>query len=135
MPLCPSCAQEFREGALACPGCKTPTLRGRKRWLLIGTALVLAPALVYLLWIGILGADFLEKKAQRFSFDERLLYMECCLAGAIVELAALWFLNRVLRRPFHLFLTLGAAILALVSIPLAISFFVEIFVIGLRGWH
>lgn len=131
---CPNCAHELLEVALVCPACKTHTLRGRKRWLLIGAALVLAPALIYLVWVGILGADFLENKAQHFGFDERLLYMECCFAGVIVELAAMWFLNRVLRRPFNL-LTLGAAFLALVSIPLAISFFVEIFVIGLGGSH
>jgi hypothetical protein len=134
MPPCTDCGHELPKDALVCPACKTPTRRGRKRWLRIGAPLVFAPPLLYLLWVGVLGADFIAKKSQRFGFDERLIYMECCLGALIVEVAALWFLNRVLRRSFDL-LTVSATLLALVSIPLAIVFFMEVFVIGLRGWR
>jgi hypothetical protein len=134
MPPCTGCAIEVAEDTLVCPSCRTPTHIGRKKSLRIGAALVLAPALFYFLWVGILGADFLAKKARHLGIDDRLVYMECCLAGAIVEFAALWFLNRVLRRPFNL-LTVCAALLAMVSIPFVIFLFVEIILIGLSGWN
>ena len=94
---------------------QTPTHRGRKRSFLIRAAPVLAPGLFYLLCVGVLGLDFVAKKAPFFGIDERLVYMEYCFGGVIVEIAALWLLRPdSLRRPIDL-LTIGAALLAIVS--------------------
>jgi hypothetical protein len=133
MPSCTGCVLEVAEGALVCPACKRPTHRGRRRSLLVGAALVLAPALFYLLWTAVLGADFLAKKSPLFGVDERLVYMLSCFASVILEVVGLWFLDRALRLPVDL-LTIGAAFLAIVSIPLAIFLLVQIIQIGLRGW-
>jgi len=133
MPPCTGCTQEIAEGALVCPTCKKPTYDGRKRSLLIGAAMVLAPALLYLLWARVLGADFLAKQPFLFGIDGRLVFMLSCFGGVVVEVVALWFLDRTLRRPVDS-LTLGAAFLAIVSIPLAIFLFVQIIVTGMRGW-
>jgi len=111
MPPCTGCSLQVTEGALVCPACKAPTYRGRKRSFLIGTALAFGPGLFYLLWVGVLGLHFLAKKALLFGIDERLVYMEYCFGGVIVEIAALWFLDRTLRRPIDL-LTVSATLLA-----------------------
>lgn len=115
-----------------CAGCKTPTRRGRKRALVIGAALVLGPVLLYLLWIVVLGVDFIEKKARDLGFDERLIYMESCFGCIILEIVALWFLNRTVRWPIDL-LSIGAGLLAILSILLALFMFVIIVGIAMGG--
>lgn len=133
MPACTGCVLQVAEGTLVCPACKTATHRGRKRSFLIGAALVLAPVLVYYLWIAVLGLDFVAKKAPLFGIDERVVYIEYCLGAGIIQIVALWFLDRTVRRPIDL-LTIGAALLGIVSILLALFMFVMSLVLPMAGW-
>jgi hypothetical protein len=133
MPSCTGCVLQVAEVALVCPACKAPTRRGRKRWLLIGAALALAPVVFYSLWIVALGSDFVAKKAPFYGIDERVVYVNFCLIGGFMEIVALWFLDRTVRRPIDL-LTIGAALFGILSILATLFLFGLCLVLPLAGW-
>jgi hypothetical protein len=131
MPSCSTCALPISVGSSLCPACEGTTKKRRKS-LLIGAALVFAPGLFYLLWVGLLGLDFVANRAPLFGIDERMVYMECCFGGVIVEIVALWFLNRNVRWRFDL-LTIGTALLAILSILQVLFMFVVLVGVAMGG--